>query len=220
MGRAAVVGSQPAEMAATDLWSEELLQEFIGSEESGQHGTIAHSYATVINKHGSKLNNSQAAVLQAIVFSSKIGLSVQSKEQAEMSISSFTGLNAPKVQEALNLLQNEFNIIEWDKNFQLFDILGDAVPRTQFLSFLRQRVASSFDEQGKAELFAGQIAKWCDVILNAIFLNTMILQPRSGGISLRHPIYIFLKITLSLQQKAGILPWVWRTSGDLLSIVM
>ena len=164
MGRAAVVGSQPAEMAATDLWSEELLQEFIGSEESGQHGTIAHSYATVINKHGSKLNNSQAAVLQAIVFSSKIGLSVQSKEQAEMSISSFTGLNAPKVQEALNLLQNEFNIIEWDKNFQLFDILGDAVPRTQFLSFLRQRVASSFDEQGKAELFAGQIAKWCDVI--------------------------------------------------------
>ncbi|WP_321495582.1 hypothetical protein [uncultured Desulfobacter sp.] len=164
MGRVAVAGNQPAVMAATDLWSEELLQEFIGSEESGQQGTIAHSYATVINKHGSKLNNRQAAMLQAIVFSSKIGLSVQNREQAEISIGAFTGLNLFEIQEELNLLQNEFNIIEWDKNFQLFDILGDAVPRTQFLSFLRQRVASSFDEQGKAELFAGQIAKWCDAI--------------------------------------------------------
>ena len=164
MGQPAIIGNQPAEMAATDLWSEELLQEFIGSEESGQQGTIAHSYATVLNKHGNKLNAHQADVLQAIVFSSKLGLSAQDREQAEMSISALTGLSLFDAQKELNLLQNEFNIIEWDKNFQLFDILGDAVPRTQFLAFLRQRVASTFDEQGKAELFAGQISKWCDNI--------------------------------------------------------
>jgi len=164
LDRPAVIGNHPAEMAATDLWSEELLQEFIGSEESGQQGTIAHSYATVLNKHSNKLNDHQAAVLQAIVFSSKLGLSVQDREKAEKSISCLTGLSLAEARSELNLLQDEFNIIEWDKNFQLFDILGDAVPRTQFLSFLRQRVASAFDEQGKAELFAGQISRWCDNI--------------------------------------------------------
>jgi hypothetical protein len=46
----------------------------------------------------------------------------------------------------------------------LFDILGDAVPRTQFLSFLRQRVASTYDDQGKSELFVGHIADWCNVV--------------------------------------------------------
>lgn len=164
LDRPAVQGDHLIEMTATDLWSDELLQEFIGSEESGQQGTIAHSYATVINKHSNKLSVNQMAILQAIVFSSKLGLSVGDREQAELSISCLTGLSLSETSSELKIFQDEFNIIEWDKNFQLFDILGDAVPRTQFLAFLRQRVASTFDEQGKSELFAGHISKWCDNI--------------------------------------------------------
>ena len=181
--RPAVIGNNLVELTATDLWSEELLQEFIGSEESGQQGTIAHSYSTVFNKHGNKLNTNQMVILQAIVFSSKIGLSAMDRDHAETSISSLTGLTLSETQSELKTLQDEFNIIEWDKNFQLFDILGDAVPRTQFLAFLRQRVASTFDEQGKSELFAGHISKWCDNIgdLECDFSETNDISTKEWG---------------------------------------
>ena len=45
MERPAEIDGQPCELTTSDLWSEELLQEFITSEESGQQGTIAHSFA-------------------------------------------------------------------------------------------------------------------------------------------------------------------------------
>lgn len=164
LNRSVVINNRLTEMTATDLWSEELLQEFVSSEDTGQQGTIAQSYATVINKHGSKLSGSQTAILQAIVFSSKMGLSAFDREQAEISISCLTGLPLPEIKKELEILQEELNIIDWDSSFQLFDILGDAVPRTQFLSFLRQRVASTYDDQGKSELFVGHIADWCNIV--------------------------------------------------------
>jgi len=61
-------------------------------------------------------------------------------------------------------LQEEYNVIEWDEAFKQFDILGDAVPRTQFLSFLRQRAASSYDDRGKAALFAAKAATFCELL--------------------------------------------------------
>ncbi|MDY0222152.1 MAG: hypothetical protein RBR67_13515 [Desulfobacterium sp.] len=181
--RPAVIGKHLVELTSTDLWSEELLQEFIGSEESGQQGTIAHSYSTVFNKHGNKLSTSQISVLQAIVFSSKLGLFAKDRDHAELSISNLTGLPLSEIRLELKTLQDEFNIIEWDKSFQLFDILGDAVPRTQFLAFLRQRVASTFDEQGKSDLFVGQISKWCDNIgdLECDFAETNEISTKEWG---------------------------------------
>ena len=162
--RPAEINGQPNELATTDLWSEELLQEFIASEESGQQGTIAHSYATAFNKHGNRLDPSQNTLLQAIVIAAKLGLTSTDRDEAVLALSCLSGIPLPETQDALETLQDEYNVIEWDKNFQTFDILGDAVPRTQFLAFLRQRVASGFDQQGKADLFSSHIFRWCDTI--------------------------------------------------------
>ncbi|MEN6642920.1 MAG: hypothetical protein ABFE08_10775, partial [Armatimonadia bacterium] len=41
---------------------------------------------------------------------------------------------------------------------------GDAVPRTQFLAFLRRTVGSSFDLQARADLFVRRAATWCDLL--------------------------------------------------------
>lgn len=150
------------ELTPCNLWSEELLQEFISSEEEGQQGTIAHAYATVLNKHSTRLNTVQKMILQAIVLSAKLAIVSKDKPDAEKALSAFSGVPLPELNEEIKVLHDEFNIIEWDKNFLLFDILGDAVPRTQFLAFLRQRVASAFDENGKAELFVRSISRWCD----------------------------------------------------------
>ena len=162
--RPAEKNGQAYELSASDLWSEELLQEFIASEESGQQGTIAHSYATVLAKHGSQLNNNQIVLLRTIVLAVKLGLSVSSRDDATSALSRLCGITIYDSEDALNKLQNEYNVIEWDDSFHQFDILGDAVPRTHFLAFLRQRVASTFDEQGKSDLFVSRISEWCDSI--------------------------------------------------------
>ncbi|MBE3035873.1 MAG: hypothetical protein IMZ70_02145, partial [Candidatus Atribacteria bacterium] len=64
--------------------------------------------------------------------------------------------------QVINQLQDEYNVIEWDEIFKAFEILGDTVSRTQFLSFLRQKVSSTYNEEGKSELFMLRAAEWCE----------------------------------------------------------
>jgi len=147
-----------------DLWSDALQEELITSEESGQQGSITHAYSSVIARHGQNFNDIQMRLLRAIVLSSKVGLKVQSKEKGISALSELAGVPLPAAEEAISQLQSEYNVIEWDQSFKQFDILGDAVPRTQFLSFIRQRVASGYDEEGRAALFASRVQNWCDLL--------------------------------------------------------
>jgi hypothetical protein len=146
------------------LWTDDLLNDLISSEESGQQGTIAQAYATVYSRYGSRISTDGIRLLQAIVLSSKMGLQVNNRDEAIVALTMFAGLPVQRVQNEINLLQNEYNLLEWDERFNQFDILGDSVPRTQFLSFLRQRVANTYDENGKAKLFASKASKWCDLL--------------------------------------------------------
>ncbi|MDY0132612.1 MAG: hypothetical protein RBR53_08080 [Desulforegulaceae bacterium] len=156
------------ELNPVDLWSQNLLDEFINSEQSSQQGTIAHSYSTVINKHANKLKIEHTKILQSIVLASKVGLSVSDKEKNIEAFSYLSGLDIKIVKQVLLDLHEEYNIIEWDNNFKVYDILGDAVPKTQFISFLRQRVSSSFDQRDKSELFITNITKWCPDLIQEI----------------------------------------------------
>ncbi|MDP2645037.1 MAG: hypothetical protein Q8P24_08865 [Desulfobacterales bacterium] len=150
-------------LSPADLWSDALQQELISSEETGQQGAIAHAYASVIARHGSRLSSRFQRLLCAVVLASKLGLQATSKDDAIEALGALSGLELSKADNGVKLLQEEYNILEWDEAFKAFDILGDAVPRTQFLSFVRQRVASSYDEAGKAKLFASKSAEWCDL---------------------------------------------------------
>lgn len=147
-----------------DLWTAQLQEELISSEEGGQQGSVVHAYASVMSRHSNQLTEEQARILRATVLASKLGLKVDSRDEAIVALAEFAGLPNSAAQESVAELQEEHNVLEWDESFKQFDILGDAVPRTQFLSFIRQRVASSFDENGKAELFASKAATWCDLL--------------------------------------------------------
>ena len=151
-------------IGAVDLWSDDLEQDLIISEETGQQGSITHSYATVMAKHGSRLSNDQIKLLRAIVLASKLGLNAREKDDATFALANLSSIFQHKAESEIKLLQEDYNVIEWDDAFKSFDILGDAVPRTQFLSFIRHRVASAYDEHGKAILFASRAAKWCDLL--------------------------------------------------------
>ena len=151
-------------IAPVNFWSEALQQELITSEDGGQQGAITLAYATVESRHGSQIGEELKRLLRAVVLASKMGLKALDRDDSIEALSELAGLHLAATDDGIRLLQNEYNVLEWDENFKEFDILGDAVPRTQFLSFIRQRVGSSFDEAGKAKLFASKAAGWCDLL--------------------------------------------------------
>ncbi len=151
-------------ISPVDLCSELLLNELLNSEEIGQQGSIAHSYTSVISKHGTRFSDSQIRILKAILLASKLGLVGENKSDTIQALAEFSGNPIGNTNSDVTLLQEELNVIEWDDAFKAFDILGDAVPRTQFLQFIRQRVASAYDESGKSLLFASKAAEWCDLL--------------------------------------------------------
>ena len=153
-------------IAPVGFWSDDLQQELITSEEGGQQGAITHAYASVIANHGASLSEIQKRLLQAVVLGAKMGLKAADRADAVEALSRLAGIDALEADGGLRLLQGEFNVLEWDEAFKQFDILGDAVPRTQFLSWLRQRVASTYDNEGKAKLFASKANHWCDRLDN------------------------------------------------------
>lgn len=151
-------------LAPADLWSEDLAHELTASEETGQQGSIAHSYVSVKNRHETQLQGDLDQTLRAVVLAAKAGLQASDRDDAVRGLSHMAGLPHHTVAAAVEQLQEELNVLEWDDGFKQFDILGDSVPRTQFLGWLRQRVASSYDEAGKAQLFASRAADWCDLL--------------------------------------------------------
>lgn len=151
-------------LAPVDLWSDALHKELITSEAEGSQGTIAHSYESVMARHGTRLEGDVTRVLRAVVLASKLGLQVGGREAAMTALAQLAGIPTGAVESAVRVLQEEYNVLEWVDAFKAFDILGDAVPRTQFLAFVRQRVASSYDEAGKARLFASKGLELCTTL--------------------------------------------------------
>jgi hypothetical protein len=161
-----VIGNEASIWPVTPVFlcTDMLLDELVNSEETGPQGSIAHSYASVLARHGTRLSTCQRQVLQAILLASKLGVYAESRPDAIEALSALSGLSTSQVVEEADLLQQDYNVIEWDESFKAFDILGDAVPRSQFLAFIRQRVALSYDETLKAGLFASRGSEWCDLL--------------------------------------------------------
>ena len=149
-------------LAPVDLWTDELQQELISSEEGGQLGSITHAYVSVISRYSERLLGNNSKILRAVVLASKMGMQVDDRDEAIIALSELAGLSTIVGKQVINQLQDEYNVIEWDEIFKAFEILGDTVSRTQFLSFLRQKVSSTYNEEGKSELFMLRAAEWCE----------------------------------------------------------
>jgi len=143
------------------LWSEALQQELLNAEESGQRGAITHSYTSVIARHGSSLSEELISILRAVVIASKLGLQIADRAEATRALAALAGLSEIDTQKGLQDLEQEFNVISWDESFRSFDILGEAVPKTQFLAFIRQNIAKKYTELEQTKLFASRALEFC-----------------------------------------------------------
>lgn len=152
-------------LTPVDLWSDDLEEELRSSEEGGNLGTITNSFATVISRYGHQLPNDGIRILKSIVLAAKMGLNAINKDDAVCALAELGGINIPTAHEIILQLESENNIIAWDASSKQFEILGDAVSRTQFLASLNKRVASSYaDERAKALLFVRKTSDWSDLL--------------------------------------------------------
>jgi len=151
-------------LSPVDLWTDDLQQELIGSEEGGQQGSITHAYTSILSRYSEQLSENNTKILCAIVLASKMGMQVDDRDEAIIALSELSGLSNTVAKQIINQLQDEYNVIEWDEVFKAFDILGDTVSRTQFLSFIRQKVSLTYDEEGKSKLFMRKAAECCESI--------------------------------------------------------
>ena len=161
---------QDAKIDLVDTWlinpvefcTNEFINELISSEESGHQGSIAQSYLSINSKYGERFSRNQRSILKSILISSKLGIINSDRNEALDAILDFTGIQYDVIQNEIVTLQYEYNVIEWDESFKVFDIIGEAVPKTQFLSYLKKQVNSVFDKESKSVLFSTKAATWCD----------------------------------------------------------
>ena len=150
-------------IAAVDMMSDSFIHELISSEESGSQGTIMQAYQTVISKYKSRYSVNQIRILKAIVLSSKLGLVAKNRADAVEALVALTNMDTSVLSEELQMLFDEYNAIEWDEAYKSFDILSDALPRSQFINHIR-RLYGSYDENSKSQLFVSMIKESCELI--------------------------------------------------------
>lgn len=135
------------------LWTSELQSEFLDVEEQSGHNAIVQSYQSVYEKHRQHLSFEDILTLRSIVLLSITRLKASSRSEAITALSAFSGIAAYELEAILKNLEEELNIVSWDESFHQFDIIGDSVSKSQFLKFLRHKIATEYDSEQQEKLF-------------------------------------------------------------------
>jgi hypothetical protein len=144
---------------AAYLCCDALVNEFLTSEKYGQQGAMAHAYENAIEKYQNELSISEKIMLKAILITTKIGVKSESKEECKQILLAFSGLEYTALESAINLLESELGVIEWNDILHQYEIVGDAVPKRTFLAYLATKV-DRITSQERASIFNCNFAKW------------------------------------------------------------
>ncbi|MCR4440639.1 MAG: hypothetical protein QHH10_00345 [Peptococcaceae bacterium] len=143
----------------TDFCNEALISEFLASERYGQQGATASAYESVLYKYKHEFSPDDKRVLKAVLVSAKIGLKTDSKEDYLHAISMFSGIDFDSVAASVKVLELEYGVLEWNGLLNQYEISGEAVPRRNFLSYLKKRV-EEIDAQTRSDIFCRNFLKW------------------------------------------------------------
>ena len=152
----------PASISAVDLCIDSMITEFVASEQFGAAGSAAMAYEAVRGRYKHDLTQEHDRTLRAIVIAQKVGLRAESREDAISGLAGLAGMEESLLQDATESLSSDLGALEWDAHRNRFEILGDAVPRAQFVAFLGRKVDEVTQSQ-RAQLFALNGLKQCDV---------------------------------------------------------
>jgi len=149
-------------ISATALCDSPLIKELVSVEEHGQGGAIAQSYEAVTQKYQHDLSTNDRHILLAVLIAAKLGLKVNDQEEAHEAFSALSNIDIDDVQNIINELVSEYGVLEWNERFLRYEIIGDAVPRSTFLTFLRKQIQDITAEEAE-EIFSAQCKAWAEL---------------------------------------------------------
>lgn len=158
------------EISETDIWTVSatrlcmgpLIEELISSEESGHRGAVAQAYIAAEQRYKDSFTDQERHSLLAVLVAAKTGLKVQNQAEACQALSVLSGLPLTSIQESVRELTKEHGVLEWNERFQRYEIIGDAVPRSNFTAFLRKKSSGISAEQA-AEIFTAHMKNWAEL---------------------------------------------------------
>ena len=144
-----------------DLCNESLIDEFVSTEGQGAQRAHASVYQEVIQKYQNQFSSDDIRILKAILLASKIGVKIEDKQGYIDLLCEFTGLPLDSVGSITSSLELEYGVLEWNELLHQYEIIGNAVPRKSFLSYLAAK-AEKIDSNERAEIFSQNYAKWSE----------------------------------------------------------
>ena len=149
---------KPRTISATSVCMGPLVDELIASEEYGHRGALAQAYQAAEQRYRTDFSEEGRHTLLATLIAGKIGLKVRDRAEAHQALCALSGLSSKAVDRSVKELTREYGILEWNERFARYEILGDAIPRSSFLIFLRRKTEEiSLDKV--EEIFAKQWQK-------------------------------------------------------------
>jgi len=151
-------------ISAVDLCGNELIEELLATEEFGRSSSIAHAYLSVQQKYGDHYKDIERDTLKSIMIAVKLGLKASNQQEADAALGLLSNLPQSTVSKALRELIGEYAVVEWNDRFCQYEILGDAIPRSHFVAFLRSRTQDTqytFDRI--SEIFAAYMKNWAEL---------------------------------------------------------
>ena len=127
-------------IAPVDLCGDPLIDEFGAAEKSGQQGAAAQAYRSVLSKYGHQMTPLEVRVLRAVLLMAKTSPRTTSRDDCLRALAMFSGRAAEAVAPALHSLERERGCLSWDEGLCQYEIVSDAVPRTQFVAYLDNEV--------------------------------------------------------------------------------
>ncbi len=140
---------------ATRLCTPSLFEELLASEEYGLRGASAHAFLAAEQRYKNDLSDTERENLLAVLIAAKTKLKV-GRDEFHHALSAFSGIPLHLIQPTVHDLMVEYGILEWNDRFQRYEIIGDAVPRTEFTKFLKKKSAMLSTERIE-DLFAAHI---------------------------------------------------------------
>jgi hypothetical protein len=151
-----------------DLWSDELLEEFLVSEQQNFSGGIACSFQSIFEKYSHQLDYLSINFLRALVLVSKLGLKCTKREDAIECVAEFCGVDYATAYKQAENLQNNLSLIIWDEKFCQFELLTDSASRNEFLGKIKKFVEERFPGKEKEGLFLKKANELLPDLLTAI----------------------------------------------------
>ena len=124
----------------TDILKGNFFLELLNAEEQGrQRSQICILYNTIIVKYGSKLTALEQEVLLANVILRVCRFTNSNRQDTIQALTMCTPYSDIEVCSALEILENEYAILEYDSKANCFDFVADAVGANEFRRFIKQK---------------------------------------------------------------------------------